>query len=151
MPLRRRAAHALSTWFGCGRSPVAPGTVGSLGAVPLHLVLRLLPLPLHAAAVVAMAGLAVWAANEAARESGEEDPQWIVVDEVAGVLVAMGLVRGIGTGAEITAWALFRVLDIAKPGPVRSAERLKPAGLGIVADDLLAGLAAGALVRCLAH
>lgn len=138
-------ARLLATWFGCGLSPKAPGTVGSLGAVPLHLALCTLgPLP-HAAAVLALSGLGIWASNEIAKAEGIEDPQTVVIDEVAGTLIAMGMVSGSGIGIRLLALALFRVLDITKPGPIDSVQRLSPPGLGIMADDLLAGVGAGAM------
>ncbi len=144
-----RTARALSTWFGCGLSPVAPGTVGSLGAIPLHLVLCLLPPGAHLAAVIAVSVVGTWAAHQTAKELGEKDPQRVVIDEVAGSLIAMGLVRGHGIVAAAAALALFRLLDITKPGPIRRAEKLEPAGVGIMADDLLAGLIAGVGIRLL--
>lgn len=126
-------------------SPKAPGTVGSLGAVPLHLALATLgPLP-HAAAIVALTVLGTWAAGELARAEGIEDPQSAVIDEVCGTLIAMGMVSGGSIGVRVLALALFRVLDIYKPGPIDAAQRLQPAGVGIMADDVLAGLAAGAM------
>lgn len=137
-------ARLLATWFGCGHSPKAPGTVGSLGAVPLHFALCTLgPLP-HAAAIVTLSALGVWASNEIARAEGIEDPQTVVIDEVCGTLIAMGMVSSGSIGIRVLALALFRVFDIWKPGPIDSAQRLEPAGVGIMADDVLAGLAAGA-------
>jgi phosphatidylglycerophosphatase A len=138
-------ARLLATWFGCGLSPKAPGTVGSIGAVPLHVVLAMLgPLP-HAAAIVALTAAGTWAANEVARAEGIEDPQKVVIDEVAGTLIAMGMVSGSSWGIRLLALALFRVLDITKPGPIDTVQRLEPPGVGIMADDVLAGLAAGAM------
>jgi len=138
-------ARLLATWFGCGLSPKAPGTVGSLGAVPLHLALSMLgPVP-HVAAVVALTAAGTWAANEIARAEGIEDPQKVVIDEVAGTLIAMGMVSGSSWGIRLLALALFRLLDITKPGPIDSVQRLEPPGVGIMADDVLAGLAAGAM------
>jgi phosphatidylglycerophosphatase A len=138
-------ARLLATWFGCGLSPKAPGTVGSLGAVPLHLALATLgPVP-HAAAVVALSIVGTWASNEVARAEGIEDPQKVVIDEVCGTLIAMGMVSGSSWAIRLLALALFRVLDITKPGPIDSVQRLEPPGVGIMADDLLAGLAAGAM------
>jgi phosphatidylglycerophosphatase A len=66
---------------------------------------------------------------------------------VAGTLIAMGLARRAGLLGELSALALFRVFDIVKPGPIDTAQRLRPAGLGIMADDVLAGLSAGFAVR----
>ena len=102
------------------------------------------PLP-HAAAVLALSGLGIWASNEIAKAEGIEDPQTVVIDEVAGTLIAMGMVSGSGIGIRLLALALFRVLDITKPGPIDSVQRLSPPGLGIMADDLLAGVGAGAM------
>jgi phosphatidylglycerophosphatase A len=138
-------ARLLATWFGCGLSPKAPGTVGSIGAVPLHLLLATLgPLP-HATAIVALSIAGTWAANEIAKAEGIEDPQKVVIDEVCGTLIAMGMVSGSSFGIRLLALALFRVLDITKPGPIDSVQRLSPPGVGIMADDLLAGVAAGVM------
>jgi phosphatidylglycerophosphatase A len=102
------------------------------------------PVP-HAAAVVAISAAGIWASNEVAKAEGIEDPQHVVIDEVAGTLIAMGMVSGSSIGVRLLALALFRVLDITKPGPIDSVQRLSPPGLGIMADDLLAGLAAGVM------
>ena len=146
-PTHSAAAFALASWFGCGRAPKAPGTVGSIGAVPLHLLLRLLPLPVHAAVVLGLTAGGIWSAGRVATELNESDPQSIVIDEVVGTLIAMGLVRRRSALRQLAALVVFRAIDIAKPGPVSTAERLKPVGLGIMADDLLAGLIAGAVTR----
>jgi phosphatidylglycerophosphatase A len=111
----------------------------------LHLALTLLgPIP-HAAAIVALSVAGAWASNEVAKAEGIEDPQKVVIDEVCGTLIAMGMVSSGGVGIRILALALFRVLDITKPGPIDSVQRLEPPGVGIMADDLLAGVAAGAM------
>jgi phosphatidylglycerophosphatase A len=143
MPAARLLAHGLATWFGCGLSPRAPGTVGSLGAVPLHLLLSLAPAPLHVAAALLLSAAGIWAAQRYAVASGEDDPQRVVIDEVAGSVIAMGLVRAAPLGVQLSALVLFRVLDIYKPGPIRRLEHVQPAGAGIMLDDLLAGLCAG--------
>jgi len=135
----------IATWFGCGLSPIAPGTVGSLGTIPLHFALKLLPWPAHLAAIVAISGLGVWAAQRYAEATGEEDPQKVVIDEVAGTLIAMGMVSSLSLASQAAAFVLFRVFDITKPSLIDKVQSLKPAGVGIMADDVLAGLAAGAL------
>lgn len=142
-------AEVLATWFGFGLAPKAPGTVGSLGALPLHFGLRLLPPLPHAAAIVGVTLVGTWAAQRVAVLRDEEDPQRVVIDEVAGVLIAMGLVRKRSLKAQALAWLLFRAFDITKPGPVGAAENLKPAGVGIMADDLVAGALAGVVARWL--
>jgi phosphatidylglycerophosphatase A len=138
-------ARVTATWFGCGLSPRAPGTAGSLGAVPLHLLLCQAPLGLHVAAVLFTLGAGTWAAHRYALELAEDDPQRVVIDEVAGTLIALCLVRDYPWLVQALAFVLFRVFDIWKPGPIRQAEQLSPLGLGIMADDLLAGLLAGLL------
>lgn len=143
---RRKASlpvRALATWFGCGASKLAPGTMGSFGAVPLHLGLRLLPLPLHIAAIVGVTAVGVWSANEMAEAMGVEDPQCVVIDEVAGTLIAMGMVKNASIPVQLLALGLFRLFDVWKPGIIDDSQNLKPEGVGIMADDVLAGLLAG--------
>jgi phosphatidylglycerophosphatase A len=149
MSLPDKSAEVLASWFGCGRSPIAPGTVGSLGAIPLHLFLRSLgPVPYWTATALVTA-LGVWASERVCKASGEKDPQWIVIDEVAGTLIAMGLVRKRSLAVRLAALVIFRALDIKKPGLVDRAQHWKPEGLGVMADDLIAGLAAGLMARWL--
>lgn len=136
----------IAIWFGVGRLTPGPGTWATAAALPLHWLLALFAPPaLHAAAVMALAGLAVWSAGKVAALLGEDDPQIVVVDEVVGALFALGFVAREAILAQIAALILFRLFDIAKPWPIRLADRLRPPGLGIVADDVAAGLAAGAL------
>lgn len=141
------ALRIAATWFGCGLSPIAPGTVGSLATVPLHFLLKLAPWPVRLGTIVAIVGLGVWASQSYAEASGEEDPQRVVIDEVAGTLIAMGLVSSLGIASELVAFVLFRVLDITKPSLIDHAQTLKPAGVGIMADDVLAGVVAGLATR----
>lgn len=138
-------ARWLATWFGCGLSPRAPGTVGSLGTLPLHLLLREGPGALHAGAVALVLGAGTWAAQRYASASGEQDPQRVVIDEVAGTLIALGCVRHGPFWLQALAFLLFRLFDIWKPGPIRRVEHLQPTGVGIMADDVLAGSCAAAL------
>ena len=111
MSVADKSAELLASWFGCGRSPIAPGTAGSLGAVPLHLLLRSLgPVPYWTATALITA-LGIWASDRVCKSSGEKDPQWIVIDEVAGTLIAMGLVRRRSLAVRLAALVVFRVLD----------------------------------------
>lgn len=142
--MRLGAARLLATWFGCGLVPVAPGTFGTIGALPLYLVVSRggSLAVLVAAACVALVG--VWAAGAVSRHTGEHDPQYVVIDEVAGALLAFsttgGDVRLVGL-----AFLSFRACDILKVAPARRAEAL-PGGWGIVADDLVAGTWSALLV-----
>jgi phosphatidylglycerophosphatase A len=133
-----RVAWTLATWFGSGLAPVAPGTVGSLGAVPLYVVVvRGGRAGVGIAAVVTTA-VAVWASTRVARRLEKKDPQVVVIDEVAGMLVTMLPFEAFSLRGLLYGFVLFRLLDALKPWPVRSFERL-PEGWGIVFDDVAAG------------
>jgi phosphatidylglycerophosphatase A len=132
------AAHVVAVWFGCGHVPIAPGTAGTAGAIPLYLWLRPHgPIAVAAAAVV-ITLVGIWAAGRVERRLGGKDPQIVVVDEVAGVLVTW-IVAPPTTRALVVGFVAFRVFDQFKPWPARRAERLK-GGPGIVLDDVAAGL-----------
>lgn len=144
----RRLAWVLATWFGCGLSPVAPGTVGTLGALPLYLLVRGGGPVALVAVAVAVTAIGIWASNAVVLDLGEKDPQRIVIDEVAGVLCALAAAPPTWAGVTL-AVLLFRLFDITKPFPARRAERL-PGGWGVMVDDLVAGawaVAVLALVR----
>lgn len=137
--------RVLATWFGAGLAPVVPGTFGTLGAVPVYLGLWLAGLPHWSIAVAAGIALAIGVpvAAATALEMGLEDPQPVVIDEVAGYLTACA-VAPLGWRTAVCAFVLFRLLDAWKPWPISRLERL-PGGWGIMLDDIAAGLAAGLL------
>jgi phosphatidylglycerophosphatase A len=142
-----RIAYALATWFGCGRSSVAPGTAGSLAAVALAaLAEHFLGWPPWSMAVAAVAALplAVWASHRAAADAGIEDPPFVVIDEVVGQWATLAGATASNWKALLAGFLLFRLFDIWKPVPVRQLEKLR-GGMGIVADDVMAGIY-GALV-----
>ncbi len=137
-----KAARILGTWFGCGLSPVAPGTAGSLGALAVAWLLeQRLQWGAREFAVLAacLFAPAVWAAHRTALQKASKDPQEVVIDEVIGQWVALAGVAVLNWKGWLGAFLLFRLFDIWKPFPVRRAERL-PGGLGIVADDVVAGI-----------
>ena len=86
-------ASVLATWFGCGYSPVAPGTVGTLAAIPLYLAIREAGPFAVLGVSLAIFIVGVWAAGVVARETKLDDPQTVVIDEVAGVLIALSVAR----------------------------------------------------------
>jgi phosphatidylglycerophosphatase A len=139
-------ARVLATWFGCGYSRFAPGTVGTLGALPLVYALHTLGIVPYWIATALVTALGVWASGKVATELGKDDPQEVVIDEVAGVLIAVGLASGLefhaNLAAAVVAVLLFRLFDIWKPGPIDSVQSLH-GGFGVMADDVLAGVAAG--------
>ncbi len=145
-------ARLLGTWFGCGYSKVAPGTVGTLGALPFAYLLHTLGIVPYWVGTVLITLLGVWASGRVAAELGVEDPQSVVIDEVSGTLIAIGLASGLAFREDFVlfgiAVALFRFFDIVKPGPIDSIQSL-PKGWGIMADDVLAGVAAGQIANAL--
>jgi phosphatidylglycerophosphatase A len=147
MSVGAKLARWIATWFGCGLSKVAPGTVGSVGAVPVHLALGDASPGLRWSVVALLALLGVWAAHRVALDTKIHDPQIVVIDEVVGVLIALSLVAGHGLPSELLSFVAFRALDIWKPGPIGLAEKAKPTGLGIMLDDVFAGAIAGLLIR----
>ena len=156
-PQKPAIALLIATGLGLGYLPKAPGTWGSLLGVALALAVSyssaFLPLLVGLILLTSLAG--VWAADRAAAHLGKKDPQIVVVDEVSGQLIAylaLALVAGslaLNWKYLLAGFILFRVFDIWKPFPARQAESL-PGGLGIMADDWVAGLYA-ALVLVLAR
>ncbi len=102
-----------------------------------------LPLTAHIACVALITLLGIWASGKAVEALRSDDPQQVVIDEVAGTLIAMLIVRGHGIWSLAVAFVAFRLLDIFKPGPIDTVQRVKPEGLAIMADDILAGIGAG--------
>ncbi len=134
----------VASWFGLGLvlrrwrgDDSGSGTVGALGALVLALALGLIGWEAQLVAAGLVTGLSMWACRRAARGSGEEDPGWVVVDEAAGTFIAT---IGVSSGAALVGFVVFRVADITKRFPlIRRAESL-PGGVGITADDVVAGL-----------
>jgi phosphatidylglycerophosphatase A len=138
--------HLVAFGFGAGASPLAPGTLGSALALSIWLLLRgLAPFEyLSLLAVLFVAG--VWICGRAARDLGVHDHSGIVWDEMVGMWVALFLAPP-GWLAPLAAFALFRLFDILKPGPIAVLDRKVPGGLGIMLDDLAAGLLAGSVLQ----
>ena len=134
--MNRRLGRLVASGFGCGFAPVAPGTVGSAVALVIGAGLMLAsPYALPAAALLACI-VGVWAIAAA---DGAADPGWIVIDEFAGQWIAMLALARVSVIGLAAAFALFRLFDIAKPGPVGWADRRKDAW-GVMADDVIAGV-----------
>ena len=128
----------IATGFGSGCSPVIPGTIGTLAAIPLLLILSAIPSPVYEVTLLAFFFLAVWTADRAQAYWGVKDDRRIVVDEILGFLVAMLWVPRTFFFIFL-GFFIFRFFDIAKPPPIRLLERAK-GGYGVVLDDLLAGV-----------
>ena len=170
-----RFAVVIATAGGVGFAPGAPGTFGSVVGVLLFFPLSFLDLWLFSLTLAALCALGIWASGQAERHFGRSDDGRIVIDEVAGVLLNLAPLvplRGLplpslglwsdgswGRMAEneaflalvVTGFVLFRVLDIRKPGPVRWAERRFGGGLGVMADDIVAGVLGAVLLTVPAY
>ena len=139
LPLSHPAA-LIATWFGSGRLPLMPGTWGTLAALPFAWLIRSVwgaQGLLIAAAAVFAAGL--WAAWVLSRHLGQADPGEVVVDEVVGIWVALAFVPP-GFTLYVLGFLIFRAFDIFKPWPVSWAESELAGALGIMADDVVAGV-----------
>jgi phosphatidylglycerophosphatase A len=139
----------LATWFGVGLIPAAPGTWGSLAALPFAWAIVNLWGALGLAIAVSLIfTTGCWAAGAVAREGGIADPGAVVVDEVAGQWLVL-LAAPFDPAAWALAFLLFRLFDIWKPWPVRWADRRVKGGFGIMLDDVLAAVYAVAVMACL--
>lgn len=144
-------AMIIATWFGCGLSPKAPGTIGSLGALPVAwAILFYSGWPWLAVAAVAATVIGILATAAVLRRSAVKDPSFVVIDEVAGQWIAL-LPAGLDPVLFIAAFLAFRLFDIWKPWPVSWADRAVPGALGVMLDDLIAGGFAAALVYGLGY
>jgi len=147
-------ATAVATWFGAGFLPIAPGTWGSLLAIPfVEAAFRTGGFAGLVGFAVATSLAGIPAAGAVARLRRQGDPSAVVIDEVAGQAISLLPVYAFardGSPARFcllvaVAFFAFRAVDIVKPGPIRKAESL-PGGLGVMADDLLGGLFVAALL-----
>jgi phosphatidylglycerophosphatase A len=139
-----RVALAVATLAGSGYAPIAPGTVGS--AITLVLLWLWSPSPVTlVAAVVVLTIVGIWAGGRAERLIGEKDPGSVVIDEVAGMMLSVLLLPRT-PAIFVSAFLLFRLFDIVKPYPARQWQAW-PGGVGIMADDLMAGVYANLLLH----
>ena len=147
-------AALIATFFGIGRLRPGPGSWASAATVLLwaalaHTLAPALRTPIAIALAIAITLIGIPAATQVARGSGIKDPQFVVIDEVAGQLVAL-VALPLAWKSFLAGFILFRVFDIVKPPPVRQLEAL-PDGAGIVLDDIAAGLYALGIVHLLLY
>lgn len=140
----------IASLFGAGFLRPAPGTWGSAAALVPGAALLALAGPIAVAAgAVVLAALGWWAVARELLPDTDPDPGWIVIDEAAGLWVALAGLPGFSWLGVLAAFLLFRLLDIAKPGPVGWADR-KGGAMGVMLDDLLAGAIAALVLLALA-
>lgn len=136
----------IATGFGVGYSPVAPGTLGTLVAIPIYYFLSDIPSPLYEITLIGFLFLSVWISEYAERIFGKKDDQRIVIDEIIGFLITMLWVPKTILFV-ILGFFLFRFFDILKPFPIRSLEKRLKGGFGVVLDDVVAGVYANIILH----
>ena len=147
--LLRHPAHFIAFGFGAGLMPKAPGTWGTLVAIPFYLLALQLggtPAVLGCSLVLFIAG--IWASSIAGRALGVADHGGIVIDEIAAFVLVLGFTPA-GLPWFVVAFVLFRCFDILKPWPISYVDRTLKGGFGVMFDDLLAALAAIAILLLL--
>jgi phosphatidylglycerophosphatase A len=135
-----------ATWGYLGKLPWLPGTVGTLGAIPLFYIFSLSGPIIYGLATVLFCAFSVWSAQGYEQIADTHDSREIVIDEVAGFLVTMAFVP-LTWKTLLAGFILFRVLDIIKPQPIGWVDAHVGGGFGVVADDVLAGVSANLLLQ----
>jgi phosphatidylglycerophosphatase A len=136
----------LATVFGVGYSPVAPGTLGTLVAIPVYYFLSNISSPIYEITLIGFFFLSVWISENAEIFFGKKDDQRIVIDEMMGFFITLlwvpKTIRFV-----IIGFFLFRFFDILKPFPIRGLEKRLKGGYGVVLDDVMAGVYANIILR----
>ena len=135
----RNPLHWLATGFGSGLSPFAPGTFGTLAAIPFYWLMSYLPLSVYIAVTVVAAIAGIWICQSATKAIGQDDHGSIVWDEFVGFWITM-IAAPKGLLWLLAGFLIFRFFDIIKPWPIRWLDRYVKGGLGIMVDDVLAGV-----------
>jgi phosphatidylglycerophosphatase A len=127
----------ITTFFGVGHLPLIPGTFGSIAGVGVYFLIKA-NLLLYLAGIGLFLFLGFWFSGYTERIYGQKDPRFVVIDEVAGMLLSLLFVP-FSIGAVIIGFVLFRILDTLKPSPAGSLQKLH-GGIGIMIDDVIAGI-----------
>lgn len=146
MDKTQKVAIWISTGFGAGYFPKAPGTAGAAVGIPLGLILDLLSPVESFCGLVLLTLLGFWASGVAERTLKEKDPAVVVIDEVIGMAISMWAIEPSWLSVALL-FFLFRLFDIWKPFPVKNMEEVFSGGIGIVMDDVMAGIYANILWR----
>ena len=140
----------MATGFGVGYSPVAPGTVGTLVAIPIYYFLSAIPSPIYEITLSGFFFLSVWISENAEISFGKKDDSRIVIDEMMGFFLTMLWVPQTFRFI-IIGFFLFRFFDILKPFPIRWIERRFKGGFGVVLDDVMAGVYANIILQVISY
>lgn len=142
-------AHTIGFGFGAGLVPRFPGTAGSVLAVLLYIPLSRLDLLWYLVLILAVTLVGIWAAGVSENYLGAKDPRSVVIDEIAGILIGFTLLPS-GWIWYLVGFVVFRFLDVKKPWIIGMVDRRCSGGLGIMLDDVLAGLFTFLIVQSLA-
>lgn len=140
--------HFLAFGFGSGLSPWAPGTAGTLAAIPIALVLLELPLLNYLAVVIVVSVAGIWICGNSSEKLGVHDHGGIVWDEIVGYLVTMIAVPA-SWQTLLAGFVLFRAFDIIKPWPISWLDKKVSGGFGIMIDDIIAGIFSAVVLHLL--
>lgn len=146
----KNPVHCLAFGFGSGLAPKAPGTFGTLMAIPLYLLLSELPLMAYAVIVIVAFIIGIYLCGKTADDLGVHDHPGIVWDEFVGFWITM-FAAPVGLIWLVIGFALFRLFDIWKPWPIKLFDKNMETGLGIMIDDVLAGIYALVLLQTLVY
>lgn len=149
-PDMKNPVHFLAFGFGSGLAPVAPGTFGTLAAVPVWWAAAQFPFPGYLVVLGLLVAAGPWLCGRTARDLGVHDHSGIVWDEFAGFLLAMAWVP-VSWIHCLAGFLLFRLFDVVKPWPIGWLDRRIPGGTGIMVDDLVAALYAGVVLQLGMH
>lgn len=144
--LLRNPIHFLSLGFGSGLAPFAPGTFGTLAAIPVYLLIFSLSPGVYLIITLFCFLIGIYLCGKTSKALGVEDHPAIVWDEIVGYLITMFMVPA-GWLWLVIGFVLFRLFDILKPWPIRLLDRRIKGGLGIMLDDILAGVFAALVIQ----
>jgi phosphatidylglycerophosphatase A len=148
MRLRDRAILFISSGGFVGKIPFAPGTFGSVLGLPICYCLAFVKVRIAILLTLLFVAFSIWIADKAEKLLRSKDPGYIVIDEIAGLLVTfLGIPFNLLNG--VAGFLIFRIMDILKPFPARMLEKKLPGGVGVVMDDVAAGLYSNLLLRVL--
>ena len=135
---------------GCysGKIPFAPGTFGTVAAIPFALVFLIIPSSFYGLYIVSLILAAIYFADQAEKILETKDPGCIVIDEIAGYVVTLSLVP-VNIYTLAAGFFIFRFFDIVKPAPVKYFENNFPGGAGVVLDDIMAGILSAVVLKIL--
>lgn len=147
--LLKRPACFLAYGFGSGLAPVAPGTFGTIAAIPLYWLIKDLSLINYLLITTVAFVAGIWICQQAVNWLGKDDPGAVVWDEIVGYLITM-VAAPSGWQWMLLGFLLFRLFDITKPWPISLADRELHGGLGVMVDDVIAGVFAAIALQLVA-